>query len=484
MQQCLDDQIAGFELLREPGVFQTEALGLPPKNYWHRSRELSEAIDQHERTSIRSGHGTGKTHDLAFEALRFLFTHIPSTVITTAPTGHQVKDLLWREIRTAHANAKVVLGGKLTAMGLDLQEETKLLWFATGFSTKPDTVTQEATAFQGYHNEHVLIIFDEAAAILPEIWRAAEHVGAPYKRWVAIGNPTSRTGDFAATFKDPSWHNMVRAVCDTPNFKAGRVVIPGLYGREYEERMRQKYGLDSDEYKVRVLGEISEKAAQGAYYGVVIRELRDAGMIGMPEIRHDPASLVYTVWDPGYTTSIWWFQRAPMGARFLWWYEDSGPGVEDYAAVIRKVGLERGYQYGGHFVPSDAENNAQRVTYGKTVLEIGREIGLNFIPLPRETKVSEGIERTRRFLRNCSFTKDCLAGVDRIEAYHERLNKRMSTEDNMVFTGSPEKDGTEHANDSMRYASMAIRRIPGHTTSDHTDDEMAQYRALYRGAYA
>ena len=34
----------------------------------------------------------------------------------------------------------------------------------------------------------------------------------------------------------------------------------------------------------------------------------------------------------------------------------------------------------------------------------------------------------------------------------------MSTEDKPVFTGVPEKDGTDHAADMTRYISMAVKK--------------------------
>ena len=466
----------------EVGRFLTDVLDVRRAYYWSKMGDIESAIDSYDRVSVRAGHGVSKTYTLARVALKFLYTRVPSTVVTTAPTGHQVKDLLWRELRTAHSKAKIPLGGKLTTMMLDMQVETDLIWFATGFATKPDTVTREATAFQGYHNDNLLIALDEAAGILPEIWRATEHIGAPYKRVVAIGNPTSRVGDFAETFKDPSWHNLSISVKDTPNYKAGRTIIPGIYGREYESRIVEKYGRDSDEYRVRVLGEVSNKAELGSYYGSVIRSLRDAGMVCHPEIRFDPCARVFTVWDPGYTTAIWWFQRGPQGARFIDYYEDSDQGVEDYALILKRKAQAGGWNYGGHYAPADIDNNAQRVTVGKTVLELGRELGLNFTPLQRERSVTEGIDRTRSFLKRASFAPACSRGVDLLEAYHERVNRRFSTEDNLVFTGTPEKDGTDHCADAMRYASMAYGRLPGY--EEVGDVDTAYLAGMYRGAYA
>jgi hypothetical protein len=151
---------------REPDWYMTHALDVKPEHVWDKMSEMGNAVRDHERTSIGAGHGVSKTYTLGRLTLWFLTCYYPSTVVTTAPTGHQVKDLLWREIRQAHSNARIPLGGKLSTTMLDMQPETGVKWFATGFSTRPDTVTKEATAFQGYHNDYVLIVFDEAAGIL------------------------------------------------------------------------------------------------------------------------------------------------------------------------------------------------------------------------------------------------------------------------------------------------------------------------------
>jgi len=52
-------------------------------------------------------------------------------VITTAPTFHQVKDLLWREIHVAYHAAGGFLGGELYDTRLELAPD----WVALGLST-------------------------------------------------------------------------------------------------------------------------------------------------------------------------------------------------------------------------------------------------------------------------------------------------------------------------------------------------------------
>lgn len=439
----------------DPAEFMVRALDVKKCNLWYKMREMADSMRDNARTAVGAGHGVSKTYTLGRLALTFLVTHCPSTVVTTAPTGTQVKDLLWREIRDAHANAKVPIGGKLTTTMLDMQFDTGRRWFATGFSTKPDTVTKEATAFQGYHNESLLIIFDEAAGILPEIWRAAEHIGAPYKRFVGIGNPTASVGHFAESLSDPTYNYINIAVTDTPNFKQGKTVIPGLYGKEYEERIRTKYGKDSDEYRVRVKGLTSQKAIRGSYYAGNIERLRKLDRIG--HIVHDPNYQTYIVVDIGYTSAFWFVQNVGTSIHLIDYYEDSGVPLDMYAKLFNEWRGTKGYKYADLINPCDMDSNATRVITGESALETMRGLGFRCIPLKKESRVSDGIARTQKFLDTCFFSKEAEVGLNKVEAYHEKLNRGLSTEENPVYSGAPEKDGNDHAADALRYVSLAAQ---------------------------
>jgi len=458
--------------------FMTHALDVQPEHLWHKMVEVNDSVRDNERTAVGAGHGVSKTYGAGRIGLTFLSCYYPSTVVTLAPSGHQVKNLLWREIRAAYTNARVPLGGKLTTIMLDMQAETGVIWYATGISTKPDTVTQEATRVQGIHNEYVLIILDEAAGILPEIWRAIEHIGAPFKRVLAIGNPTSKFGDFPAALKDPTWNHINISVTDTPNFKTGRQVIPGVYGREYEQRIRLKYGKDSDQYRVRVKGGISEKGAEGAYYGKKMVELERKGRIS-DSLDHNPNYPVHIIEDVGYTTAIGFLQAIETNINFINYYEDSGLGIEKYVELFDGYEKEFGYRYGDIFVPCDMDSNATKIITGQTALDTLKRFKFNVKPLPRESRVNEGIERTRQFLDRCRFHKTrCARLIECLEGYHERKNKQMSTEDTPVFTGVPEKDGTDHGADMVRYASMAVKKgiSGGGMTADESKEIWERYK--------
>ncbi len=241
---------------KKPLVFFADVLDVDEAFIWDKMREIANSVRDYERTAVKAAHSVSKTFTAARLVLWFLYSHYPSTVITTAPTHNQVEEILWREVRLAHANAKIPLPGKITKTGLDLGEK----WFATGFSTRPDTVTQQATRFQGFHNEHVLIIKDEAAGIEKAIWEAADSLmTSGFCRLLAIGNPTSASGEFVDCFKSKAYNKITISVFDTPNYKYDAEIIPGLSGRKYVEHTKEKYGEDSNYYKARVLGQIPDE---------------------------------------------------------------------------------------------------------------------------------------------------------------------------------------------------------------------------------
>jgi hypothetical protein len=236
----------------------TEILDVKPEYVWSKMEEICNAIKDNQKVCVKAGHSVSKSFTVARLVLWYLYCFEPATVITTAPSHPQVEEILWREIRKAHTSAKVPLGSQPTKTKLELSEK----WFALGFATKPDTVTQQATRFQGFHNDHVLVVFDEAAGIMKEIWEAKDSLIIDSNtKFLCIGNPTSARGEFVDCFKDPYYHKITISCLDTPNYQTGMEIIPGLSGRSYVEQVADKYGADSNYYKARVLGQIPEEDA-------------------------------------------------------------------------------------------------------------------------------------------------------------------------------------------------------------------------------
>jgi hypothetical protein len=146
--------------------------------------------------AVASGHGIGKTALVAWIVLWFISTRPHPQIIVTANTKTQLNTKTWRELAKWH---------KL-AINRDWFQWTATRFYhlaapATWFATAIQWNINRPEAFAGTHEEHVLMLFDEASAIDDVIWETAEGaMTTPGAMWVAFGNPTRNTGRFQECF--------------------------------------------------------------------------------------------------------------------------------------------------------------------------------------------------------------------------------------------------------------------------------------------
>jgi phage terminase large subunit len=193
------------------------------------------SVAAHRRTTVRSCHNSGKSWLSGCLTHWWLRCYQPSLVITTAPTERQVKDVLWKEIRQRHLTAQ--LPGSLGAMALSLSNSQR----AIGLSTN------DPVRFQGWHEENILVIVDEASGVAEEIYQAVEGIlTGPNARLLLLGNPNYPSGTFFDSFRSPLYQRFHIQAGDVPAH-----LLPPTWA---EER-RRVWGESSVMYRVRVLGQ-------------------------------------------------------------------------------------------------------------------------------------------------------------------------------------------------------------------------------------
>lgn len=220
-------------LQAEPDAWQIEALN---------------AVRDNKRLAGASGHGIGKTAFVAWIVHWFMATRPNPQVVVTANTKNQLDSKTWREL--AKWNQKALNGHwfevKATRMELKDSPET---WFASAI---PWT-EHNSESFAGTHEEHVLVVFDEASAIADVIWDVVEGaMTTPGARWVALGNPTRNTGRFRecwGRFRH-RWHTMQ---VDSRKAK--------MADQTQIAEWIADYGEDSDFVRVRVKGEFPKSSS-------------------------------------------------------------------------------------------------------------------------------------------------------------------------------------------------------------------------------
>lgn len=222
---------------------------------WSKQEEIltALAVPGRPRVAVRSCHGAGKSHIASRAIAWWLDTHPPGTafVVTTAPTFHQVRAILWRYIRRAHRVGK--LPGRVNQTEWHMDDEI------VAYGRKP--ADHDEGAFQGIHADHVLVVIDEACGVPEQLWIAADALTTNDGcATLAIGNPDNSSSYFAKVCKSAFWHVIGISAYDTPKF-TGEAMPPGglpLIDPSWAEEKREEWGEDNPIYRAKILGEFSE----------------------------------------------------------------------------------------------------------------------------------------------------------------------------------------------------------------------------------
>jgi len=262
----------------DPVAFFREVLGVAP---WSRQIEILEAVRDHKRVAVKSGHKVSKSNSAAGIALWFYCSFQDARVIMTSTTARQVDDILWRELRMMRArgglcveckaiNETRSLANQITVpcehsawIDGDIGQLARTGLTSDDFREVKGFTAREAEAVAGISGRNLLYILDEASGIKPDIYEAIEGNRAGGARVVLFSNPTKTSGEFYDAFNSKSRFYSTHTISseETPNVLYGDDdprAIPGLASREWIEEKREEWGEDSPLYLVRAKGEFAE----------------------------------------------------------------------------------------------------------------------------------------------------------------------------------------------------------------------------------
>jgi phage terminase large subunit len=239
-----------------PLLYVRQRFGLEPTG---QQAEILEAILPYgAKVSVRSGHGIGKSAVAAHIVCWFLETMDFAKVPCTAPTAHQLRDILWGELakwrrkadelsqaRGDHPRFYISKLFKLTQDRLyDLAAQE---WAATARTARKEN----PEALQGFHADNLLFVIDEASGVPEEVFEAAEGaLSTPGARVLMLGNATRTSGTFHAS------HNQSRGDYTALHFRSqdSPLVDPG-----FRPRLVRKWGENSNVVRVRADGEFPKQ---------------------------------------------------------------------------------------------------------------------------------------------------------------------------------------------------------------------------------
>ncbi len=466
----------------DPVGFSTEILSLKPEFVWRKMVDIMTSVRDHQFTAVRAGHSVSKTFTLGRIVVWFKSVYQPSSVVTTAPSDNLVKEQLWREVHAAHAGARVPLGGKMTRLQWDVKPSPEVLaslapelreaWeknFAIGFATSPDASAGSATKMQGWHNEYVLVVIDEACGVHPLIWKTALEALVIDERCkiIAIGNPTDPECDFAKAChssdpkknegnktytSDEGWNVITISGMDTPNYKRGKRVIPGLASRGYVERMRKKYGSKGDAFRYRVLG-LFPTYKEGTYYGPHLATAKKEGRVS--NYPHETTAKVFTFSDTGdHWTATLFVQFIRGRIRII---DDYWDNEHEGMPVWVKALQSKPYVYGGHWGGPELGYEVAKFQTGKATVDIAAGLGIDLQSCPKHS-FDDGIEAGKAVFSLLEINKDRTPTfLKAIGGYGKKKNMTTSTDENTVYSAGEAKTWHRHFGDAYRHLSMVYR---------------------------
>lgn len=210
-------------------------------------QNVANGLQEHKFVSACSGTTTGKTMLAATTALWFFSTHPESKVICTAPTGHQLEDLLFAEMLTWKRRIKFpMLRDSIKVIKDKFFMEGHREWYIVARTIPKDSKDKLGDVLAGFHAPHLLFIVDEASGVPAPVFLGME--GSMIQSNVScllVGNPTRPTGYFYDTHnkhKD-QWFTAVLSSVRSPRTD-----------KDWIERMRILHGEDSDFYRTKILG--------------------------------------------------------------------------------------------------------------------------------------------------------------------------------------------------------------------------------------
>lgn len=203
--------------------------------------EILNSLVTNQMTSVRSGHGIGKSAVEAWAVLWFLTTRPYPKIPCTAPTQHQLFDILWAEVSKWMRNNPAIENDLVWTKEKLYMKGHSEEWFAVArTASKPD-------ALQGFHAENILYIIDEASGVDDKIFEPVlGSMSTEGARLLMCGNPTQLRGFFYDS------HNKNRSAYKTFHVDGRN---SSRVDKDYVNMIINMYGEDSDVFRVRVAGD-------------------------------------------------------------------------------------------------------------------------------------------------------------------------------------------------------------------------------------
>jgi hypothetical protein len=220
-----------------PVLYVRQRFGMEPTP--QQSQILEAILPPGAKVSVRSGHGIGKSSSAAWAVSWMLETHDYAKVPCSAPSSHQLRDILWGELSKWRRHADALSAARGDPQRFWLSRLFKLLtdslvdpsakeWGAFARTARKEN----PEALQGFHATHLLFVLDEACfdeqteVLTDHGWRLFPDLDGTEQ--VLTCDPLTRLASYAVPTKyirryydGPMWRFAHRTIdfCVTPNHR-------------------------------------------------------------------------------------------------------------------------------------------------------------------------------------------------------------------------------------------------------------------------
>lgn len=339
---CTSEELHVAEMIRKwrksPVRFVKEVIGVEPSNQQtealevigamvngRRKRSKGEPLTAQETKyvdkigiTIRSGRGPGKDAWLSWVSWWFLMLwrvdNDPPKLVVTGPSAKQIRDVFWSEMSLWKSKASIPGLFKFFEQQAELiyGKEDKRNWFLSArvCNVKGDA-TEQAGVLGGLHAPYMLLSVDEASDIPYGVYAPLEGtLTGICNILILIGNMLRSSGYFYDTHFNPKhtpywvkrqWNTELSNLDDVSR---GKTVLKTIIARAVE-----KYGKDSNYYRVNILGEPPSADLDSL---IPYEWVRDASMRDIEADQYDRLVIGVDVARSGDDSSIMLFRRGPV----------------------------------------------------------------------------------------------------------------------------------------------------------------------------
>ncbi|MFA5151744.1 MAG: hypothetical protein WC554_04200 [Clostridia bacterium] len=238
-----------LEWKRSPLQFVKECIPAFVEKMTEQQIELFLSVAKNKKITVRSGHGAGKDGAISVIILWFMITRPYAKVACTAPTNRQLKDVLMSEI-SKWLRQSVVADEFVVRRDIIFHREAPKEWWVRFISPSVRATKEEqAETLAGLHADHLLIVCDEASGVPDPTFIPLEGaLTQPDNIVILIGNMTRNSG----YFYDTHFHAAISQSWCKLHWRSDK---SSLVDPSMPLLFAQKYGIDSNVYRIRVLGE-------------------------------------------------------------------------------------------------------------------------------------------------------------------------------------------------------------------------------------